>query len=371
MRREGGLSQREAAVFRKLRLCAWAVVGERRTDGTLQEGGMIVTRVIATKPSVEGVQAVWLDTSVIIKFAHFAMKKTVCKDDPRYRDLYELLIEKVAAGKIACPKGDQCGEYQLGTDDVSWCRLVEAQLSGDYAFISSCRIYEAQLNAAIRSWAKGDTVCTMSYRDILNHHPSCIQSRFLCLLSITISECDRAQGLLEKEHILVELSDIAGDIKQRKVPFRQQLELEYRADAKMLAEVYGISNSESATLDPTVVIGNRLWAHRLLAIWENAGGMPSGPEGLCSFMSSDEYRCLPFVHIRSSLLAAIATESCIQIGDASDVSQLSGVLPYCDYVITDRKMKARLETTRLADFYGTKARCIGDWPILRQELEQS
>lgn len=325
-------------------------------------------KLLTTKPSVDGIQAVWLDSSVIIKFAHSAMQKPICETDPRYRELCDLLIEKVAAGKVVCPKGEQYSEYYLGIDDAECCRLLEAQLSDGYEFISSSRIHETQLYEFVKSRAKGEDACTMSYRSVLSSDSSHMQSRFLFLPSIAISENDRTQGLLEKEHTFNELSKVADGIKQRGTPFRKQLEYECSADAKMLAEAFGISNTGSVSSDPISADTNQLWGRRLLSIWENAGGIPSGPEGLFSFMNSDEYKSLPYVNIRSTLLAAVTTESRIQSGDAKDVIQLSAVLPYCDYVITDKKMKARLETERLADSYGTKVRYVGDWPVLGQEL---
>ena len=98
-----------------------------------------------------------------------------------------------------------------------------------------------------------------------------------------------------------------------------------------------------------------------LAYWDRLGGAPPGTPGLEAFFRSEHYRDLPLPDCTASLAALLMTSrEPIQKGDSMDVGCAGAVLPYCNVVLTDRKMRNRLRYLRLDLKYGSRVLSLED-----------
>lgn len=106
----------------------------------------------------------------------------------------------------------------------------------------------------------------------------------------------------------------------------------------------------------------------LVSMWD---GLSDDPDRLMDFLISSTYKEIPYVDIGSRLLAKIITSaSPIESGDSMDVEHVSTVIPYCDFVVTDRKMKNRIIHLGIDKQYNTKVFCLKETDDLIKELEK-
>jgi len=84
-------------------------------------------------------------------------------------------------------------------------------------------------------------------------------------------------------------------------------------------------------------------------------------QGFIEFINSDYYKSVPAVDISARIWAhKITSRNPIESGDYMDIDQISPILPYCNFVFTDRKMKNLILNFGFDDKYKTKVYCMKD-----------
>lgn len=166
-----------------------------------------------------------------------------------------------------------------------------------------------------------------------------------------------------KQHTLEMLEDLRQYNVENNISYEKQLELEYMG--MLEAQIWAINNcltkvhqKEPLSYDDYCQLGMMT---ELLEEWRELKGQPVDFAELQSFFNSDYHRSVPVVDIKATLAAKMVTSDAkIQHGDAMDVGQLSAVTPYCDYIVTDRKMKNRIIELGIDRKYNTRVLYIGD-----------
>ncbi|MGG4106951.1 hypothetical protein AAXB25_23930 [Paenibacillus lautus] len=90
------------------------------------------------------------------------------------------------------------------------------------------------------------------------------------------------------------------------------------------------------------------------------------------FLKSDHYKQLPSVYINAYMVADLFTSKrkLLEIGDPTDISNLSTLLPYCDYILTDRAQMNRIRRLELDKKYNTKVFSLSNINELFIDLEK-
>ncbi|MGC6589273.1 hypothetical protein ACPV3A_30560 [Paenibacillus sp. Dod16] len=107
-----------------------------------------------------------------------------------------------------------------------------------------------------------------------------------------------------------------------------------------------------------------------LSLWNSE--QESGLSGYLEFLQSNDYKQLPYVDINACMVADLFTSKrkSLEIGDPTDISNLSTLLPYCDYILTDRDQMKRIKRLNLDKKYNTKVFALSNINDLFSDLEK-
>ena len=319
----------------------------------------------------------WLDTAVLIKMAKQRTGEQIGEPDAsRVATLYETIYRLTRQQRLLCPAGDQREEYELGDRLVEAIQDLQDQLSLGIEFQHRQGVEDAQIPKAIRDYIEGVQAIQLSYRDGFLEDPVPEAQRlgdFYIVVprasSREMIDRRRATGKV----VRVEWEKLRAQNVADKVPFEMQREREYAGALEgHVHHLRRLAQRQAAGQDPTPdeflaaqIIGT------YLAVWKRRGGQPPELEGLEQFFRSPQFRDLPAQELQANVLAKLLTSpNPIQSGDSMDVQMLSTVLPFCDLIVTDQKMKTILCDLGADRRYQVQIFALRDYDALMQALSE-
>lgn len=321
---------------------------------------------------------VWIDTYVIINMAKSIIDGSINEEEKaKYVGLFGLLRNKVHEEKIICPKGDQHEEIEQGQRLERECHEIENKLSYGVNLIHRSEIEANQQRQMMKAYIEEKGQVIFGCADVFEEDPIEIV-RMVKSSGFIVSAFMKTrpkQVEIETQTKLITrdmLEDLRRSNIQDRISFEEQLEDEYQAIVK--AGDWAIRNCLSKIQRGLTLTVNDIAQldiiNRPYLEWERLNGRPEGLEGLHEFINSEAFKMIPYIDIHARLCAKVMTgNSIIQTGDAMDINQLSTVLPYCNYIVTDRKMKNRIVELSLHEKYDTKVYYIGDYREIIEQLE--
>ncbi len=322
------------------------------------------------KPSMP---TIWLDTSVIIEIAKdFSLKSRSKRvQDERYLILYNLVQQKVRQRRILCPEGDQEEEYLLGRTLIRECHDVQSFLSMGIKFKHREQIKKSQLLHVMKAYIEGRTRITIPYQDAFYNDP--IQELatvkdYIITVRPSASDDEIEAMLQSRETICAKIEALRQEARAGGVTYEQQLNKEYTGEINAILSMLDQYEKRIA-LGEEPSIEDAMNAGFLLVMWKHYNGKPQGLQGLIDFFHSDSYRSVPYVDIRCKLWAKIVTNNAkVKTGDTMDIEQLSAVMPYCHFIVTDWRMKNLIIDLGLDTKYNTAIFSIRDIDSLQNRL---
>lgn len=319
---------------------------------------------------------IWLDTSVIIRLTKLKYGEKISEiDQERYSILFDVILEKVRGGKLICPEGDQDEEIEMGQRLVKECHDIHSTLSLGIRFLHRGAIEDEQFYNTMKAYIDNPPEVTISYRQAFYRDP--VEKlknlgRVYVAVHLETPEVEVLKKKTSKSETIEKIEQLRQEKISKGITFEQQLIDEYTG--RLQAGIYALRNWIDKTYSgifPTIEETYQAQILiRPLAEWGRLQGKPEGVEGLVRFLFSETYKGIPIIEISTKLWAKLTTSPTpIQSGDSMDVLQLSAVIPYCDYVITDKKMKNRIVDLGIDKKYNTKIFCMKDFENLMDELE--
>lgn len=318
---------------------------------------------------------IWLDTSVIIRMTKYKHGETLTElERDRYGSLYEVLYKKVREDKIICPKADQQEEIELGFRLEKECHDLQVSLSLGISFKHRAGIDDNQRQIFMKAYIDGDKEVSLNYRDAFYKDPiKELKSHKQFIISVfSQTKNDEVHKRIQtKRSTLEQLEKLRQEAIAKGISFEEQLKEEYTGIVQ--AGIVAIENWTKKLNEEIMPTVDDYFQVEIIALplseWKRYSGKPEGFEGLFQFFLSDTYKCIPSVDISAKLWAKVVTGSTeIQSGDSMDIDQLSAVIPYSNYVITDRKMKNRIIELELDKKYNTEVFCISDYEKILEKL---
>ncbi|MGO8971880.1 MAG: hypothetical protein ACLQDQ_20165 [Myxococcaceae bacterium] len=93
-------------------------------------------------------------------------------------------------------------------------------------------------------------------------------------------------------------------------------------------------------------------------------------EDLLTFLQSEHHHCLPYVDISSTLWADLLTGSEeVKESDGQDIDFMAHAIPISHFVVTDNRMRERIEARGLDERWGTKVFSMQTIDALFAELD--
>lgn len=303
---------------------------------------------------------IWLDTFVIIRFAKLLNGERLDKvEEERYRALHEILLENLTKRKIICIKSEQIEEVKFGKRLVTECDDVLAALSFGISIKNSYGVEQEQLYTFMEAYKNEEKEILLDYKDAFYRDPKSeiesIDSYFITIKE-TMNEETTDKAIKRKADTIQELELLRIDRVEKKISFEQQLQIEYRGVLQAMDVVLEEVRSGKCDFNKYMaIIGDNL------CMWDEISGNAHDMKGLVEFFMSEYYRVMPVNDIKAKLFARIITETTpIETGDAMDISNISTLAPYCNMMLTDRRMKNRTRALGIDKLYNVKVYSIQD-----------
>ncbi len=316
----------------------------------------------------------WMDTNVVIDITkykeNFALKDLQLE---RMANLSDIIYQKTRDGKLLYVEGDQREEIN---SLIKEAHRAQSFLSFGIKFKHRKSIHDNQLYEFMKAFIEQRDAVVLDYKDAFYQDPlKELEKRkngygnglIVSVYSETNAE-EIDERMKRKEAIRKQFETLRQTVIAKGISYEQQLEQEYRGIIQTCrTAIYNmqnkLSNQQEITFDD---YAKHALFTDLIAMWDGLGG---SPVELMSFLESDVYKEIPYVDIGSKILAKIITGTkAIESGDSMDVEHLSTVIPYSNYVVTDKKMKNRISQLGLDKQYKTKVFCLSETDEILSEL---
>jgi len=318
----------------------------------------------------------WIDTSLIINLVKLEKGEISSNNSEKERlnKLHELLNQKVSEKKLLCPRGDQEEEIILGRRLIDESRGTQTSLSLGLRFKHRSSIQSTQIIRLMKAYINKENEIFLDYKEAFNEDPVKKLDKlgkFIISVDFEIEEEDIVKRETIKKNINSNLEILRQKNILEGVTFEQQLEKEYKwylNDGLLAFLKYGqkINSGTNPTLedyDQAMILG------KLLLTWDKYNGQTKDLKGFIDFINSDYYKSVPAVDISARLWARkMTSRNPIESGDYMDIDQISPILPYCNFVFTDRKMKNLILHFGVNDKYKTRVYCMQDFDEIVNDL---
>jgi hypothetical protein len=313
---------------------------------------------------------IWLDTSVIISLKNLRRDKNLnTRNADRYNKLYEIIVSHVKNKKLICPAGDQQEEYDFGTDGNE-CRLIQDSLSFGLSFLYRSSIQLRQISDFARAYVDGKDQVILSHKDAFERDPIHQLAGNGPLVSVHLALPKEVIDKFRSDHI--KAIDATENLRRynigQGISFQQQLAKEYNGRveaAQVVARNWNqiIVEKKTPTFDDIAQL-------QALDSFLSSCNITGSVERALEFFGSNTYKSIPYIDISCSLYAERVTGTTpIESGDYMDIEQVATLLPYCDMLVTDKKMKNRIRKFGFDSKYRTKVYSMSDSDQLIDDLK--
>lgn len=304
-----------------------------------------------TKITRSETPTIYLDTCTMIELSRH--EKGICKDAYRQEigELYDILTDLMQHRKIHCVLGNQLQEMGISKGRAPSRNFLfgftNLELQHPYL------IEKAQLDLGYRAYAEHCPSVEFDIGMITERDPQ-PNSQFIIRVAPVYKQEKLQKEKETKLNTVAKLNDMkkSGHIEK---DYATQLETEYKADLQVFLHILEHANDSVESLS--------LYFDTLRVVYKRVGisSTASDQERLCAvdnhnrFLLSAYHHKLPYKHIEAVLWASrIQRSNKIQDGDNLDTIWAAAYLPFVHYAVTDNAFCALLESSGLADHYGTK-----------------
>ncbi len=294
---------------------------------------------------------VWLDTNIIINIRDSLKNKT----EDKFLTLFELLKEKVQDGKIICPFSGQRSEYSQG-DSLEESDDILLQLSKGFQ-VSMWQIRQEQVKTMIRCFLDNNNEFIFKDTDLVFKKEERTKSRndFVFEVVVLREKTKRPQ----REFLLKDLIRRKEEVKNLNLSYEELLRSEQDAGKYALQISINKNIEQYGYLNLNFNI-NDSWYHHLYTIIElkNLSGVNDHKELAQltkDFLSSDYFYAIPVDKIGSTIISSVLIDKTkMTTNDIGDMENLSTILPYASFLITDNAMAHIIESRKLNTEFDTK-----------------
>jgi len=317
----------------------------------------VKTKTIKYKEYSHNPPLIWLDTNIVIgiRDALSLSSKQTLKNKKEFIRLFNILKTKVDENKILCPFLGQRTEYSDG-DHLENSDQILMDLSKGFQ-ISGWQIRQVQVKRMLECFLKNKSQFNFTDSDLLynkeKYEPKENKIPFrIVILNEKSKRSDRNFLFNDLKRRKKEVSDLG-------LTYSQVLKSEQEAAIPVLQisinkiiKHYGYLNMDFTENDEeyyhiyTLVELSKLAKikdeKKLFALLKN-------------FFLSEYFYAIPIDKISSTIVAHIMTEGKnVKYSDIGDINNLSLMLPYASYIITENRMAHILLTRKIDKEFGVE-----------------
>lgn len=296
-------------------------------------------------------QIVWLDTNIIINIRDSVKNKV----NNKFVTLFEILKEKVADGKIICPFSGQRSEYSQGSSLEESDDILLALSKGFQ--VSMWQVRQEQVKTMIQCFSKKEDKFIFKDTDLLfkKEEREKKKNDFGFEVVVLREQTKKPQ----REFLLRDLIRRQKEVKDLNLSYKDLLKSEQDGGKYALQisinkniEQYGYLN-----LDFDI---NDSWYHHLYPMIElknisRINDIKELIELMKKFLSSVYFYAMPIDKISSTIISSVLIDKKIMTtNDIGDTENLSVILPYASFLITDNAMAHIIRSRKLDSEFNTK-----------------
>ncbi|OXM82281.1 hypothetical protein [Paenibacillus rigui] len=310
---------------------------------------------------------IWLDTLAIIELYKTKTGKSI---DNRIQKLHDMIKLKVSDRKLICPLGDHEAEIEEDLKEVI-NNILDLTLG--IRFKANEDIQQTQVFKAIKLYETNE-IPVLTYKDAFYKDPlEELNNNNPFIISVVVNSTSEEISRRKQTKILnlEELQSVKENYYIDK-DFHKQLEDEFMGHFSATRYVYETLMYKSSNKLPFTEreinqINNMLALP--LTYWKRYKS--SGLNGYFEFLKSVEYKNLPYVDINARMTADLFTSrrKFLDSGDPTDISNISALLPFCNYVLTDKDQMNRIKRQQLDKKYDTYVYSMSNIDELFNKLE--
>ena len=309
---------------------------------------------------------IYLDTLVMIEFAR--LEKGICSNEHRQdiEELYLVLKHLMNINKIICPVGNQLQEMGMTKSRQSAREFLQHYTNERLYFPETITNFELDngFEAILKKidciyfktsdfFSKVDIACRRFkiYGDPFYNKDIIDVEKEIKYNIVRIINERKSKGLIDKDFDSQLVDELNSDLQVLRyvIQNRNKSELEWRRFENILQPIYNRIHNEKGESNESI--------DELL-------------ESYIQFLQSDYHHKLPAVWIRSNLWASrMQRSNKICVGDNLDTKWAGTYLPILDYAVTDNSFCDLLNTTGMAELYGTKVYSLKNVDVLLKELK--
>jgi len=321
---------------------------------------------------------IWLDTNVIIDIAQakngLIEEKNIKERALKiYNTVYKLVREK----KIICVEGEQRNEYGNRIFLTKECDNILTELTLGLKLQNVLITKQFQIQEMMKVYLKKTKEFELREIDIFDNEPienfnRSSSTRFIIAVRESINDKQRDENIKNRNSISKSCEKIRiNNIKNEKT-YSQQLRDEYASNIKVVTDF--LEKMIVKAKNKTLRIDDILLKRTLdpLEWWKYETGKKFDLEGLKKFYLSEEFKNIPHIKIFSKMYARLLTDKNrnIKVSDEMDIAQISVLLPYCDYIITDAELNDRIKHLKFDEKYNVKTFSLKCFEQFISELDK-
>lgn len=311
------------------------------------------------------IPTLWLDTWAIYRLAR-AIKTNKASDEEKKwaMNIFNRITMLTDQGKMMCPEGDQGLEIRVGGILVDEAEELQVQLSRGVRTHYYKSLEELQIQRVMKATVQGHTEIILPWQDLFIGDPLekvGKKTSYIVSVKLSQSKTEREKRRRINLSIAKDWERIRKKSRANKEKFTDRLKLEAEGYATAITNMFNYSAKKSLSGKALTTSDLRRFANicgRPLVWWEHYTGEENNQslKELLTFYLSEDFKRIPAIDVHSHLISKLMTDDeKIKQSDAMDVNQISAIMPYAHFMITDGAMRDKLVyKLKLHDKYGTE-----------------
>lgn len=311
---------------------------------------------------------IYLDSCAMIELARYEDRKCTDTHKQELGELYELLPSMMREKRILSPLGNQLQEMGM-TQEKTPAKLFLYRFT-NAEMLHPDTIQQKHMQLGYRAFSNGDQAIVFDRSTALKEDK--YSSSPFVIHAAPVYAPQKAEKLRQEKFHIVDVLNEMKTSRNIQPDFISQLRAELEAEYILFME-------RMLEKSPSSEAEYMRYVDELEKFYRTTGFDPcSTPEQLAeayisygTFLLSPYHDLLPYIWIRANLWAHLMQrQNKIKQGDNLDVQWAAAYLPYVDYAVTDHAFCTLLNSSGLAEHYGTKVYSFRTLKELLAELKR-
>lgn len=313
------------------------------------------------------VPTIYLDSCAMIELARYENGKCSNAHKQAIGELYNVLSFLMRGKKILCPMGNQLQEMGMTKEKEPAKQFLYRFTNAE--MLHPDVIQHKQMELGYRAFTNGDNAIVFDKSTAFKADKYSFSPFIIHVAPVYTPE--KAAALRQDKFHKVDILNEMKTNKKIQPDFNSQLRTELEAE-------YVLFGERMLGRQPSSEEEYIRYVDELEKFYRITGFDPhSTPEQFADtyvrygiFLRSPHHDLLPYIWIRANLWAHLIQHSnSIKHGDDLDVQWAAAYLPYVDYAVTDHAFCTLLNSSGLAEQYGTKVYSFRTLGLLLGELK--